>query len=92
MALEQSPGSAPDGAATLMNAHRAEALAERLHRGQRHRDGTLLIDHVRRVAAAVPPNARVVAWLHEALEHTAISEPTLLADGLAPRSSARSGC
>jgi hypothetical protein len=65
-----------------MDAGRAQALAERLHHGQLHRDGTLLIDHVRRVAAAVPGNARVVAWLHETLEHTPISEQALLAEGL----------
>ena len=28
------------------------------------------------------PGARVVAWLHEALEHTSISEQSLLAQGL----------
>ena len=44
--------------------------------------GRALIDHVRRVAAAVPGDARVVAWLHEALEHTAISEEALLAEGV----------
>ena len=65
-----------------MDPDRARALAERLHRGQRHRDGTRLIDHVRRVASAVPADARVVAWLHEALEHTAITEEALLADGV----------
>ena len=64
---------------TGMDPARARALAERLHAAQRDRDGTPLIDHVRRVAAAVPRDARAVAWLHEALEHTAISEQALLA-------------
>jgi hypothetical protein len=41
-----------------------------------------LIDHIRRVAATVPGEARVVAWLHEALEHTSISEEELLSKGL----------
>jgi hypothetical protein len=67
---------------TGMDPARARALAERLHAGQRDRDGTSLIDHVRRVAAAVPRDARAVAWLHEALEHTSISEQALLAEGL----------
>ena len=49
--------------------------------GQRDRGGAQLIDHVRRVAARVPRHERAVAWLHEALEHTSISEE-LLADGL----------
>jgi hypothetical protein len=65
-----------------VDADRARALAERLHRGQRDAGGAPLIEHVRRVAAAVPEDARVVAWLHEVLEHTSISEEELLAEGL----------
>ena len=65
-----------------MDAERAQALAERLHHGQRQAGGAPLIDHVRRVAAAVPRDGRVVAWLHELLEHTSISEEALLAEGL----------
>ena len=65
-----------------MSAERARALAEALHQGQRDPGGAPLIDHVRRVAAAVPRDARVVAWLHEVLEHTSISEHALLAEGL----------
>jgi len=65
-----------------MDATRARALAERLHRGQRDAGGARLIEHVRRVAATVAPEARVVAWLHEALEHTSISEEPLLLQGL----------
>jgi hypothetical protein len=65
-----------------MSAERARALAEALHQGQRDPGGEPLIDHVRRVAAAVPRDARVAAWLHEVLEHTSISEHALLAQGL----------
>ena len=65
-----------------MGAERARALAEALHQGQRDPGGAPLIDHVRRVAAAVPRDARVVAWLHEVFEHTSISEHALLAEGL----------
>ena len=65
-----------------MGAERARALAEALHQGQRGPGGEPLIDHVRRVAAAVPRDARVVAWLHEVLEYTSISEHALLAEGL----------
>ena len=57
-------------------------IAETLHRGQRDAGGAPLIDHVRRVATAVPREARVVAWLHELLEHTPISEADLLMEGL----------
>ncbi len=67
---------------TRMDPDRAHTLAERLHDGQLDRDGTLLLDHIRRVATAVPHDARAVAWLHEALEHSAISEHALLAAGL----------
>ena len=65
-----------------MNEDRAHALAERLHDGQRDAAGAPLIGHVRRVAAAVSPEARVVAWLHEVLEHTPISEEGLLTEGV----------
>ena len=65
-----------------MDADRARALAEWLHHDQRDAGGAPLIDHVRRVAATVSRDARVVAWLHEALEHTSISEEALLAEGL----------
>jgi hypothetical protein len=67
---------------THMNADHAQTLADRLHDGQLDRDGAPMIDHIRRVAAAVPRNARAVAWLHETLEHTSISEQALLAEGL----------
>lgn len=67
-----------------MDADLAEALAERLHHGQRDVSGAPLIDHVRRVAAAVPREARAVAWLHEVLEYGSASEEALLAEGLSP--------
>jgi hypothetical protein len=61
---------------------RAQALAKRLHEGQRDADGAPLIDHVQRVAAAVGPDARVVAWLDEVLERTSVSEQALLEEGV----------
>jgi hypothetical protein len=67
---------------TGLDPDRARALAESFHRGQRDSSGAPLIEHVRRVAAAVPGDARVVAWLHETLEHTSIPEEALLAEGL----------
>ena len=73
-------GSTLDG--PPLDADRAQALAETLHREQRDAGGAPLIDHVRRVAAAVPPHARLVAWLHELLEHTPIAEEALLTAGL----------
>jgi hypothetical protein len=65
-----------------MDPARARALAERLHRGQRDGTAEPVIRHVRRVALAVPEGARVVAWLHEVLESTSISEEELLAEEL----------
>jgi hypothetical protein len=65
-----------------MNVEHASELAERLLGGRRDAGGAPVIDHVRRVAAVVPERARVVAWLHEVLEYTTISEEALLDDGL----------
>ena len=46
----------------------AHRIASRHHKGQRTRFGDRVIDHVERVAAAVPPDARATALLHELLE------------------------
>ena len=65
-----------------METTRAQALAERVHTDDREPDGTPRLWHIRRVASATPPEGRVVAWLHEALEIGAISEQELLEAGL----------
>jgi hypothetical protein len=65
-----------------MDPARARALAEMLHAGEREPDGEPLLGHIRRVAQMVPAEARAVAWLHEALESTAVTEQELLMDGL----------
>ncbi len=44
--------------------------------------GDPVIAHVRRVAEAAPTFARAVAWLHEVLENSSVSEEELLAGGL----------
>ena len=44
--------------------------------------GEPLILHVRRVAKAAPVFARSVAWLHDVLENSSVSEQELLAGGL----------
>jgi hypothetical protein len=46
----------------------AHTIASRHHKGQRNRFGDRVIDHVERVAAAVPPDARATALLHDLLE------------------------
>ena len=46
----------------------AHRLARRSHVGQHSRFGEPIIEHVQRVAAAVPSEARVTAWLHDVLD------------------------
>ena len=65
-----------------MEALRAQAIAERLHRHDHEEDGTPLLRHIGRVARLVPTEALPIAWLHEALEWTAASERMLLTEGL----------
>lgn len=65
-----------------MDTGRAQAIAERLHLGDREEDGTPVIRHVQRVAGTVTEQARAVAWLHEVLERTAVTERELLVAGL----------
>jgi hypothetical protein len=65
-----------------MDLARARAFAETLHAGEREPDGTPLLDHVRRVVQMVSAQARPVAWLHEALESTGVTEQELLMQGL----------
>jgi hypothetical protein len=47
-------------------------------------NGGSVIDHLRRVAAAVPQHARVTAWLHDALESTDLTIVELRARGISP--------
>jgi hypothetical protein len=46
----------------------AHTIASQSHAGQRNRFGDPVIDHLERVAAAVPPDARSTALLHDVLE------------------------
>jgi len=61
---------------------RARRIAERALRGSLDATGEPLIFHVRRVANAAPVFARSVAWLHDVLEKSSVSEEELLATGL----------
>jgi hypothetical protein len=65
-----------------MTAATARAIARRAHDGQLDPGREPLLDHVRRVVLGSPRRARSVAWLHEVLEHTDISEQHLLTEGL----------
>ena len=57
-------------------------VARRLHAGHREEGGTPVLRHIGRVARTTPPEARAVAWLHEALESGLVTEHELLAEGL----------
>jgi hypothetical protein len=46
----------------------AHSFAGQKHKGQRDRFGDPGIDHLARVAAGVPPDARATALLHDLLE------------------------
>ncbi len=60
----------------------ARDVARRLHGAQRTRFGELVVDHLARVGAAVPGPARAVAWLHDALEGSAVTSYELQVHGL----------
>src|ERR1041385_5510897 len=60
----------------------AMRLAERIHARGTDRYGSPLVPHVGRVAAAVPGEARTVAWLHETLESSPASAEDLWAAGV----------
>ncbi|WCB95204.1 metal-dependent phosphohydrolase [Baekduia alba] len=53
-----------------MDAEIARSIAYYSHHGRRDRLGELWIEHVARVAAAVPAPARATAWLHDVVEHS----------------------
>jgi hypothetical protein len=65
-----------------MDPNAARVLADRLHADDREPGGALRLAHIRRVAFATSPDARAVAWLHEALETAAVCEQELLEAGL----------
>jgi hypothetical protein len=67
-----------------MDSATAHDIARVLHSGQRTADGRRLIDHVERVAAAVPSEAQAVAFLHDALERTATTSAELSLQGCTP--------
>jgi hypothetical protein len=65
-----------------MDSTLARRIAHVSHGGSRDRHGEPVIEHVRRVVAAVPAEARAVAWLHDVLEKSATTLATLRAQGL----------
>jgi (p)ppGpp synthase/HD superfamily hydrolase len=61
-----------------------ESIARRVHTGafDKGNPPAPYIDHVARVAAAVEPQYRAVAWLHDVIEDTNETRETLLAAGV----------
>lgn len=65
-----------------MDTAEARGIAYAAHCASRDRRGELVIEHVARVAAAVPPEARTAAWLHDVLEKTRTTLDELRQRGL----------
>jgi hypothetical protein len=67
-----------------MDAAVARSIAYAEHLQSRDRHGEPIVEHVARVAAAVPPEARSTAWLHDLLETTPVTLDQLRQCGLTP--------
>lgn len=67
-----------------MDAVVARNIAHYSHVQKRDRHGELLVEHVARVAATVPAEARALAWLHDVLERSPTSVAELFDQGLTP--------
>jgi hypothetical protein len=62
----------------------AHRIASQNHKGRRNRFGDPVIDHLARVAAVVPPDARATALLHDLLELCPAATRRLRDQGLTP--------
>lgn len=60
----------------------ARAIAHAAHGQERNRSGHLVTEHLERVAATVPEEARGLAFLHDIVERTDVSYERLRAEGL----------
>ena len=67
-----------------MDAAVAHSIARQSYTDQRNRFDEPIIDHVERVAAAVPEDAQPLAYLHDVLERTSTGIDDLRAQGLSP--------
>jgi hypothetical protein len=65
-----------------MNPAVARSIAQYSHHKARDRFGGLVVEHVERVAAAVPQCARAIAYLHDVLEQTGTGADELREQGL----------
>jgi hypothetical protein len=62
----------------------ARTIAYARHGDRRTAAGDLIVEHLERVAASVPAEARSVAYLHDILEHSDASVADLEAGGATP--------
>jgi hypothetical protein len=62
----------------------ARSFAYSRHLDQHDSSGDPIVEHLERVAASVPEEARIVAYLHDVLEHTDTGLGELEAEGLTP--------
>jgi hypothetical protein len=62
----------------------ARGIAHHRHARQRTRAGSLVTEHVERVAACAPDEARAVAFLHDVFERSPVAIPELVEQGLTP--------
>jgi hypothetical protein len=67
-----------------VDSEEARSIAYYSHRFQRDRFDELVVEHLERVAAAVPPEAQSTAWLHDVLEGSDTDPAELCASGLTP--------
>ncbi|MEH3052542.1 MAG: HD domain-containing protein [Patulibacter minatonensis] len=68
----------------MSDAAAAERIARAGHEGQVDKTGRPYIEHVERVAAAVAPGLRSIAWLHDVVEDTPMTAEDLAAEGFGP--------
>src|SRR3954471_2563991 len=76
------PEPAPEQRLRNMEPAVARNIAHYSHGYERDRFGELVVEHVARVAAAVPQGAEVTAWLHDVLEGSDTSPAELRHVGL----------
>jgi hypothetical protein len=65
-----------------MDPDHARSIAQYSHGYQHDRFDELVVEHLARVAAAVPPEAQATAWLHDLLEQSDTDRREVSAAGL----------
>jgi hypothetical protein len=65
-----------------MDVEHARSIAHHFHGCQRDRFDELVVEHLARVAAAVPEEAQATAWLHDVFERAGAEPDELRSGGL----------